>query len=157
MNFKVKIKTNLWSGIIMGIFSAAMLFATPSQVRMPAYDSGAPSPRIMPVIVLSGILLASLFLIFQSLVLKKEKIYEFDLQHELPSILIIGLLCLFTFLILKIGFVLAVIITFPILLFYFGERKPFIYIFTLALGIGIYYLFLLIFHISLPSFPGFGG
>ena len=56
-----------------------------------------------------------------------------------------------------IGFIPAVIIIFPIMLWYCGERKPFIYIFTLAMGIGIFYLFKFVFHISLPGIPGLGG
>ena len=36
---KFKIKTNLWSGIIMGLFSIAMLIAMPGQVRLPMFDS----------------------------------------------------------------------------------------------------------------------
>ena len=40
---KFKIKTNLVSGIVMGIFSLILLLTLPSQVRVPAYDSGAPS------------------------------------------------------------------------------------------------------------------
>ena len=43
------------------------------------------------------------------------------------------------------------------MLWYCGERKPFIYIFTLAMGIGIFYLFKFVFHISLPGIPGLGG
>ena len=49
---KFKIKTYLWSGIVMGVFSILMLLAMPSQVRLPMFDSGAPSPRIIPGICL---------------------------------------------------------------------------------------------------------
>lgn len=154
---KFKIKTNLWTGLIMGGLSIVLLVVLPNQVRLPAYDSGAPSPRIIPSLVLYGILLASIVLVIQSLVLKKEKIYEFDLKNELPCIVLIGLMCLFTFLILKLGFILAVVIVFPIMLYYFGERKLPIYIFTLAMGIGVFFLFKYVFNISLPMFPGFGG
>lgn len=154
---KVKIKTNLWSGIVMGAASIVLLFLLPTQVREPAFDSGAPSPRIIPMITLVGILICSVILIIQSVVFKKEKIYEFDLKKELPMILLILLMVVFTALIINVGFIPAVCITFPVLLFYAGERKPPVYIFALAVGIGIYYLFRLVFNISLPSFPGFGG
>ena len=53
---KIKIKTNLWSGIVMGLLSIAMLAVLPTQVRVPAFDSGAPSPRIIPANSLLGIL-----------------------------------------------------------------------------------------------------
>ena len=138
---KFKIKTYLWSGIVMGVFSILMLLAMPSQVRLPMFDSGAPSPRIIPGICLVGILICSAILLIESLVFKKEKIIEFDWSKEKPCIFLIALLCVYVALTIYIGFIPAVIIIFPIMLWYCGERKPFIYIFTLAMGIGIFYLF----------------
>ena len=154
---KFKIKTYLWSGIVMGVFSILMLLAMPSQVRLPMFDSGAPSPRIIPGICLVGILICSAILLIESLVFKKEKIIEFDWSKEKPCIFLIALLCVYVALTIYIGFIPAVIIIFPIMLWYCGERKPFIYIFTLAMGIGIFYLFNFVFHISLPGIPGLGG
>ena len=148
---KFKIKTNLVSGIIMGLLSAFLLYVMPKQVRAPAFDSGAPSPRIIPGICLVVILLCSIILIIQSLVFKKEKIVEFDWNKEKPAILLILLLCIYVFLIIKLGFILASAIIFVIVLFYCGERRPFIYIFTIVLAVGIYFLFTRVFHVSLPS------
>ncbi len=123
---------------------------------MPTYDSGAPSPRIIPAIALVGILISSIVLIVQSLVFKKEKIIEFDLKKELPSLIFIALLLLYVVLLIYIGFVAASIIIFSAVLFYEGERKPFIYIFNVLMVIGIYLLFKYVFNISLPSFLGLG-
>ena len=154
---KFNIKTNLWSGIVMGLFSIIMLIVMPSQVRLPMFDSGAPSPRIIPGVCLVGTLACSLILIAQSLVFKKEKIIEFDWKKEKPCIFLIFLLCVFVALVINIGFIPAVIIVFPIMLYYCGERKPFIYIFTLVAGIGVFFLFKYVFHVSLPGIPGLGG
>lgn len=154
---KFKIKTNLWSGIVMGLFSIAMLLSMPSQVRLPMFDSGAPSPRIIPGICLVGTLICSAILLFQSLVLKKEKVFEFDWKKEKPCIFLIVLLCVYVALTIYIGFIPAVVIIFPIILFYCGERKPLIYVFTLLAGIGIFFLFKYVFHVSLPGIPGLGG
>ena len=154
---KFKIKTNLVSGIIMALFSIIMLIVMPTQVRVPAYDSGAPSPRIIPGICLVIILVFSLILIFQSLVLKKEKIVEFDWSKEKPAILMIIGMCLYVFLIITIGFILASIIVFLPILYYCGERKPWIYLFTAAASVGVFFMFRYIFHVSLPAGPFFGG
>ena len=153
---KFKIKTNLVSGIVMGLLSAFLLYVMPKQVRVPAYDSGAPSPRIIPGVCLVVMLVCSIILIIQSLVFKKEKIVEFDWNQEKPAILLILLMCVYVFLIIKIGFILASAVIFIVVLFYCGERKPFIYIFTIALAVGIYFLFSRVFHVSLPGGP-FGG
>lgn len=140
----------------MGAFSIIMLIILPSQVRVPAFDSGAPSPRIIPAICLVGMLICSIALIIQSLVFKKEKIFEFEWSSEKPALLMILLLCVYTGLIINIGFTIATIIIFPIVLFYCGERKPPIYIFTVLAGIGVFFLFKYVFHVSLPTFPGLG-
>lgn len=153
---KFKIKTNLVTGIVMGLFSAFMLIVMPQQVRVPAFDSGAPSPRIIPGICLVVTLLCSIILIVQSLVFKKEKIVVFDWEKEKPAILLIVALCIYVFLIIKIGFILASAIIFSLVLFYCGERKPFIYIFTIVMAVGIFFLFTNVFHVSLPGGP-FGG
>ena len=153
---KIKIKTNLWSGIVMGLLSIAMLAVLPTQVRVPAFDSGAPSPRIIPAICLVGMLICSIALIVQSLVFKKETIFEFAWSVEKPAFQMILLLCIYTALIITIGFTFATTIIFPIILFYCGERKPPIYIFTVAAGIGVFFLFKYVFHVSLPTFPGLG-
>lgn len=148
---KFKIKTNLWSGIIMGLISVILLVLLPNQVRIPAYDSGAPSPRIIPAICLVLMLVFSIVLIIQSVVFKKEKIVEFDWQKEKPAILLILLLCIYVALIIFVGFIPASIIIFCIALFYCGERNPLNYIVTIAFAIGIYFLFKGVFNVSLPT------
>ena len=148
---KIKIKTNLWSGIIMGIISLVLLLVLPDQVRVPAFDSGAPSPRIIPTIYLVIMLFCSVVLIIQSVVFKKERIVEFDWQKEKPAILMILLLCLYVALIIWVGFIIASSVVFVIVLFYCGERKPWIYLFTIAAAIGIYFLFKYVFTVSLPT------
>lgn len=148
---KFKIKTNLVTGIVMGLFSAFMLIVMPQQVRVPAFDSGAPSPRIIPGICLVVTLLCSVILIVESLVFKKEKIVEFDWSKEKPAVLLILALCVYVFLIIRIGFILASAVIFSLILFYCGERKPFIYIFSIAMAVGIYFLFSKVFHVSLPA------
>ena len=153
---KIKIRTNLVSDILMGLFSLVMLYYLPSQVRVPMFDSGAPSPRIIPGICLAAMLFFSLVLIVQSLVFKKERIVEFDWQKEKPAILLIAALCLYVVLILNIGYVFASIIIFCSIQFYCGERKPFIYIFTIVAAIIIFYLFQYLFNVALPA-PFFGG
>ena len=59
--------------------------------------------------------------------------------------------------IIYLGFVIASVVIFPLLLVYCGERKPPIYIFTIAAGIGIFFLFKYVFHVSLPALPFLGG
>lgn len=150
----IKIKTNLLTGIVMGVLSIILLLVMPSQVRLPMYDSGAPSPRIIPGICLTGILILSVALIIKSLVFKKEKIYEFDWEKEKPILMITGMLLLFVLLTRFIGFIAAGIIVFCGIQYLCGERKPVMYIYVIAATVLIYYLFGLIFHVSLPGFGG---
>jgi len=153
---KFNIKTNLVSGILMGLFSGISLLIMPQQVKVPGFDSGAPSPRIIPGICLVVMLAFSIVLIIESLVFKKEKIVVFDWEKEKPAILLIALLCIYVALIIYVGYIIASIVVFCFILYYCGEKKPPIYIFTILAAIGIYFLFNNVFHVSLPSGP-FGG
>lgn len=154
---KFNIKTNLATGIIMGGFALIMLATLSSQIREPAYDSGAPSPRLIPAICLMIMLVSAIVLIIQSLVFKKEEIVEFDWEKERPVIVMIIGLCVYVAMILCIGYVLASIITFVAILFYCGERKPGPYIVSIVAAVLIFLMFKNIFHISMPSLGLFGG
>lgn len=150
---KFKIKTNLWTGIIFAAFAAFMFFMMETQVRLPGYDSGAPSPRVLPTIFLAIILVCSAVLIIQSLVFKKEKIVEFDWNVQKPMIVLVALMCVYPVLIGYIGYVVASIICFPLALFYIGERKKLPYVVAVVAAVLIYLMFKQVFNISLPACP----
>lgn len=152
-DFTVKIKTYLWSGIVMGIISIILLAVMPSQVRIPGFDSGAPSPRVLPGTCLTIMLVCSIYLIIQSLVFKKEKIFEWKWSEQKPVIVLTLLICLFVALIVNIGFVLGGLVALTLYLFYIGERKPTVYAFTWVMTVAIFFLFKVLFHISLPMSP----
>ena len=154
---KFKIKTNLVSGILMGAIALLLLVLMPGQVRVPAFDSGAPSPRIIPGICLGIMLVSSIALLIQSLVLKQEKVVEFDWEKEKPAILLIVGMCVYIVLMLCIGYVLASLIVFPLVLFYVGERKPGPYIVVLVSAFAIFLLFKNVVNISLPALGLLGG
>lgn len=154
---KFKIKTNLVSGILMGAIALLLLVLMPGQVRVQAFDSGAPSPRIIPGICLGIMLVSSIALLIQSLVLKQEKVVEFDWEKEKPAILLIVGMCVYIVLMLCIGYVLASLIVFPLVLFYVGERKPGPYIVVLVSAFAIFLLFKNVFNISLPALGLLGG
>lgn len=154
---KFKIKTNLVTGILMGAFSLFLLLTMSEQIRIPAYDSGAPSPRIIPTICIIIMLISSIALIIQSLVLKQEKVVEFDWEQQKPIILMIIGLCAYVGLMLCIGYVLASLIVFPVMLFYCGERKPGPYIVSVIAAFAIFLMFKNIFNISLPALGLLGG
>lgn len=154
---KLKIKTNLVSGIVMGIFSLILLLTLPSQVRVPAYDSGAPSPRVIPGACIVLMLIFSVVLIVQSVVFKREKIVEFDWEKERPVILMILMMCVYVALIIYMGYIFASIVTFIAVLLYCGERKPSVYVVTVVASVVIFFLFKNVFNIQLPALPFFMG
>ena len=102
-------------------------------------------------------LVSSIALLIQSLVLKQEKVVEFDWEKEKPAILLIVGMCVYIGLMLIIGYVLASIIVFPLVLFYVGERKPGPYIVVLISAFVIFLLFKNVFNISLPALGLLGG
>ncbi len=150
----MQVKSNLVSGILFAIISIILILLVPSEVPVPAYDNGGPSPRMLPYMVLYGILICSAGLIIQSVFFKKEKIIFFDIKLEKASFVILGLMILFGVLTIQFGFIIGIVIALPLMLFAMGERKPFIYIFTVVAGIGVYYLFVEVFNIFLPVIGG---
>ena len=117
-----------------------------------------PDPRTgLPGICLAIMLVSSIALLIQSLVLKQEKVVEFDWEKEKPAILLIVGMCVYIGLMLSIGYVLASIIVFPLVLFYVGERKPGPYIVVLISAFVIFLLFKNVFNISLPALGLLGG
>ena len=151
MKKTIKIKTNLLAGAVMGLFSVIMLLIMPTQVRLPMWDSGAPSPRIIPGICLVGMLICSVILLVQSLVFHKEHIYEFVWENERKELLLIGALVVFVALTRMLGFIPAGMLIFCGIQWYEGERKPLIYIYTLAMVVIVYFLFQNVFHVDLPA------
>lgn len=154
---KFKIKTNLVSGILMGLVSLALLLALPGQVRVPAYDSGAPSPRVIPGACIVLMLVFSVILIVQSLVFKKEKVVEFDWEQERPVVLMILMMCVYVALIIYMGYTIASIVTFIAVLLYCGEKKPSTYVVAVVASVVIFFLFRNVFNVQLPALPFFMG
>lgn len=150
----MNIRTNLLTGLIFGILSLTLILILPSQIQIPAFDNGGPSPRLIPYMVLIGIFISSMGLIFQSLVLKKEKIFFYDIKAQKAGLISLVIMTLFGVVMLKLGFLIAIFTILPVMIFSLGERKIFVYIITIIIGIGIYFLFTRIFNISLPIFGG---
>jgi hypothetical protein len=150
----VNIKTNLATGMLFSVISIILILLVPSQISVPKFSSGGPSPRAIPYMVLIGILICSICLIIQSAVFKKEEPTFFNIKTEKAAIIIMGIMTLFTIIMIKLGFLIAVVVVLPMMLFVYGERKPSVYIITLLGGIAVYYLFLNVFNISLPRFGG---
>ena len=108
-------------------------------------------------VTLGIMLVSSIALLIQSLVLKQEKVVEFDWEKEKPAILLIVGMCVYIVLMLCIGYVLASLIVFPLVLFYVGERKPGPYIVVVVSAFAIFLLFKNVFNISLPALGLLGG
>lgn len=151
---KLKIKTNLVSGIIFILIGIAILVLIPGQIKIPAHLTTGPSPQIIPRLAAVGMLICSAILIIQSLVFKKEKIIEIDFKYEKTTFLIIASVLLFGILMITAGYLIAVWVVIPLMLFLMKERKIPAYIVCLAIGTGIYFLFNNVFYIFLPKIGG---
>ena len=69
----------------------------------------------------------------------------------MENIILIALLCVYTFLVTVIGYVLASVICFPVAMFFIGERQKKPYIVAIVAAFVIYFIFKNIFNISLPA------
>lgn len=138
----------------MGTISLILILLVPSQVAIPVFSTGGPSPRTLPYLVLYSILICSVGLILQSVVFKKDSILMLDFKSEKPLLIMVGLMLLFGVLMITVGFMVSIIVALPLMLYIMGERKPFIYCFVIIAGILIQYLFIEVFNIPLPVIGG---
>ncbi len=150
----MKIKTNLMTGVVFLILSVLIYVLIPGQIAQPPHLGTGPSPRTIPYLTSAVMFICSILLIGESILFKKEKIVEIDLKEEKSVFKIILCILLFGILMINAGYLIAVWVTIPIMLFIMGERKPYIYFFCVLAATGIYFLFSNVFHISLPGFGG---
>jgi len=151
----MKVKTNLVGGIVFIIISTIIWLIIPSQIPMPLIKSAGVNPQLMPKLVVAIIFICGVLLILQSLVLKKENVIEVHFKkEETTAVLVALIMVLYTVLIIKAGFLIGSFVMIIAMLLLFGVKKIMPYVICFALAIGIYYMFVGVFHIGLPGLGG---
>lgn len=150
----MKIKTNLVSGIIFIVVGVILLALLNSQVIVYGDTPFISSAKVMPFITEMVMIIGGIALVIQSLVFRKEKIVEFKWQEQKYVLFLISIYIIFAALMYFVGFLIAAIV-FVIMMFIYYKNKNLLQLAVLCvLAVGIYFLFIYVFHISLPGFGG---
>lgn len=150
----MNIKTNLVSGIFFVCISLILLFLMPSQIQVYSTVSFLESAKAAPLIAILIMLICGLLLIFQSLVLKKENIVVLQFKEQKYAIYTILFMILFAALIYLLGFLIASIVTVLGLYKFYGIKSKKQLISLLLIAVFVYFVFINVFHISLPGIGG---
>lgn len=148
----IKYKSNLCGGILGVLIGAALLFLIPLQIGEDPASTTAMgiNSRSVPYAMAALILVCSLFLIFQSLVLKKDTVKELVLTQEGLALAYVVCLVIFA-LLFKKSFVLAAGFLGFATLGLLRCKKILYYIIELAVVVALYYVFTRLLGTRLPA------
>jgi len=150
----MKVKTNLASGIFFTVFGGILLACLDDQVILIGNTRFIESVKVMPFLVEMIMIICGCILIVQSLVFKKEEIVEIKWNDQKEALSILGILAIYAILVYFIGFLIGSVGFALLMALYFKNKNILSIVLLCLLGIGIYFLFTNIFHISLPGIGG---
>lgn len=146
----IKLRTNLISGLLGLIISAAIWFIIPAQIKVMQASTYSVDARFMPRLVSVIIALMSLVLLIQSLVLKKEKIVSIQVKEEMKVGLFYLMLVAYVILIPIIGFLISTLLICGGTLLFLRCKKKRYYLTTGIIVVGVYLAFIFLLNVPLP-------
>ncbi len=150
----MKIKTNLVGGIIFIVFGTVLLLLLNNQVITYGNISFLQSAKVAPFFSELIMIIGGIFLIIQSVFLKKDTIITISWNEQKNALITIGCLSLFAIGIYFLGFLIGSIIFILLMFRFYKNRNLYELIGLIILSIGIYFLFTMIFHVQLPGIGG---
>ncbi|MCG8485775.1 MAG: hypothetical protein MJA31_20885, partial [Clostridia bacterium] len=107
----MKIKTNLWGGVLFVVLGIVLWLLVPSQIPEPLIETPGIAPRLVPRLVIGIMFLGGLTLIIQSLVFKKEKIVEVHLKYEKTALIVSLIMGVYALLVYLVGFLIGTVVS----------------------------------------------
>lgn len=148
---RVKVHTDLVSGIFFLIFSVALFLVIPSQVKVVTDE--VVNSRTFPYILSLIIMAMSLKTIALEVVrlAKKEAVEtkEFDSKVEAKALFLFSLLIVYVILIQVIGYLVSSLLMVSSFLIFFKTKKWYYYAITLGLTVGIFFIFKMVLNVQL--------
>ena len=140
---KVKLNSNMITGVLFLIVSVALHILIPSQIR--TYETSAVTAATVPTLLIRGMILCSVILLVQS----KEKteytisgaIFTRENLLRLKPVIYIAMLIAYALLLPHIGFIISSLLLSNGILLYFGTRKWWFYAIASANVIVAYFAF----------------
>jgi hypothetical protein len=146
---RVRYKTNLTAGCFSLVLGGLVWFFTPRQIEMDYTITYGITSRTMPYLLAVVFACCGLILVIQSLVFKKESYKEIEVRQELKALcymaVLVGYVVLF-----RLNFIFALFFLGAATLAFMKTRKKLYYLIVLILAVGLYFIFTLGLHVSLP-------
>lgn len=125
---KVKLNSNMITGVLFLIVSVALHILIPSQIR--TFETSAVTAATVPTLLIRGMILCSVILLVQG-ILSKEKteytisgaIFTKENLLRLKPVIYIAMLIAYALLLPHIGFIISSLLLANGILLYFGTRK----------------------------------
>lgn len=150
----MKIKTNLVSGIFFMIVGVVLLLLMPSQVIVNANIPFLESAKVAPFMALMIMIIGGAFLVIQSMVFKKDVIYEVDALTLRYAGMVMGFLAGYALMIYLTGFLIGSLALCVTMFKFFKVKNKKHLVIVLVIAVVVYYIFIYLFHISLPGIGG---
>lgn len=148
------IKTNLVGGIFFILLGVILFLLMPSQIIVAGSVPFLESAKAAPFLTIILMIICGTILVFQSLVLKKEKLLVLDFKQQKYALYLILYLIAYATLIYLVGFLIASLVLVLGLSHFYKITSKKQVLSVLVVSVVVYYIFLNIFHISLPGIGG---
>ena len=149
---KIKIRKNLWSGILTIVFSVILWVALPFCIKSQVTTlTAAIGPDYLPRLIIALMGICGIGLVITSLALKKDEEIEINLKDELRTFIFVGIILAYILLMPVIGFLIDTILFSCVALFFMETRKPSHYVAVVILTILIFVGFKYGLMVSLPT------
>ena len=148
----IKVKANLWSGIVSIIWALTLWFILiPNFIVMKRVPTSvAQNPQYMPRFIAIITFVLGVVLIVESLLFNKEKIVTLVIQDELRALGYCAILVVFAILIKRIGFLASASMLCVGTLLYLKSKTWYFYAIGLTVTFSIYFVFKNYLGILLP-------
>jgi len=150
----MKIKTNLVGGGIFVIFSLILLALQPSQILVSNNIVFLESAKVAPMMSIIVMLVGGIFLIFQSVVLKKEKEVFIKFAEQKNALYMALFMSLYAGLIYFLGYLIASAVLIIVLFKFYNNKNKIHLLVVFIIAILVYLLFTQLFNVSLPGIGG---
>ncbi len=142
---KVKLNSNMITGVLFLIVSVALHILIPSQIR--TYETSVVTAATVPTLLIRGMILCSVILLVQGILSKEKTEYTISgaifTRENLLRLkpVIIAMLIAYALLLPHIGFIISSLLLSNGILLYFGARKWWFYAIASANVIVAYFAF----------------
>ncbi len=143
----IKVKSNLVSGLVLMVISIVIWLMIPMNIVV---NTSGLNAQFFPKLVIGILFVIGGQLVFKSIILKSDVVKELNIMRELAVLLYGAGLCLYIFMLDKIGFLISSILVSIITLTLMKAKKKKYYIIQILIVIAVYFIFTKLLSVNLP-------